>query len=81
MNGHPPERRVDLGRLAAEIEAIHRENENRDEVIAELRADVKELLALANRGRGGFWAGMTIASGLGAIAGWVATHFAVGPKP
>jgi hypothetical protein len=27
-----------------------------------------ELLALANRGRGGFWAGMTIASFLGGLA-------------
>jgi hypothetical protein len=70
------ERRVGLEGLAAEVAAIHRENESRDSEIADLRADVKELLALANRSRGGFWAGMAIASGLGSVAGWIATHLA-----
>lgn len=75
------ERRVDVSRLAAEIRAIHRENEGRDEVIGELRSDVKELLALANQSKGGFWAGMSIASGLGAAVGWFATHFITTPRP
>lgn len=69
-----PERRESISGLAAEIRAIHRENRVRDETIAELRDDIKELLALANKGRGGFWVGMTIASMLGAAASWVATH-------
>ena len=41
--------------------------------VAELRADVKELLALANKGRGGFWVGMTIASGISSLVGYL-TH-------
>ena len=35
--------------------------------VAELRKDVKELLALANKSRGGFWMGMVIASGVGGL--------------
>lgn len=74
----PEERRVGLEWLAAEVKALHRENDARDKVIEDLRYDVKELLALANRSKGGFWAGMTIASGLGSVIGWVVSHF--GPK-
>jgi len=32
---------------------------------------LEELLALANKGRGGFWAGMMIASFVGAIISYV----------
>ena len=41
--------------------------------VAELRKDVKELLALANKGRGGFWVGMTIASAISSFIGYF-TH-------
>lgn len=68
------ERRVELAGLAAEITAIHRENRKRDDKIDELQADIKELLALANKGRGGFWAGMTIASLLGSVLTWAVSH-------
>ena len=39
--------------------------------VAELRKDVKELLALANKSRGGFWMGMTIASGIGGLITYI----------
>jgi len=32
-----------------------------------VQKDVKELLALANKSRGGFWMGMVIASGIGGL--------------
>ncbi|CAB4121413.1 hypothetical protein UFOVP11_9 [uncultured Caudovirales phage] len=35
--------------------------------MAEIKKDVKELLALANKSRGGFWMGMVIASGVGGL--------------
>jgi len=42
----------------------------------ELRKDMKELLALANQSKGGFWMGMAIASFIGGlvsiiIRGWM----------
>lgn len=43
--------------------------------VAELKSDVKELLALANKSKGGFWAGMTLAAGIGSIVSWIATHW------
>jgi hypothetical protein len=60
--------------LVAEVEAIHRENAKRDLVIHDMAEDVKTLLALANQSRGGFWVGMSIASILGSVATFVATH-------
>lgn len=43
--------------------------------VAELRKDVKELLALANKSRGGFWMGMVIASGVGGFITYIANWF------
>ena len=48
----------DFGRLEAEVEHLQRE-------VADLRTDVKQLLELANKSKGGFWMGMTIASVVG----------------
>ncbi len=43
--------------------------------VAELKKDVKELLALANKSKGGFWAGMTLAAGIGSVVSWIAAHW------
>jgi hypothetical protein len=43
--------------------------------VAELRKDVKELLALANKSRGGFWMGMVIASGVGGLITYLTSWF------
>ena len=43
--------------------------------VDDLQKDVKTLLALANKSKGGLWAGMTIASMLGGAVSWVATHW------
>jgi len=48
----------DFGRLEAEVKALKAE-------LDDIKADVKSLLALANKSKGGFWMGMTIASGFG----------------
>jgi hypothetical protein len=36
-----------------------------------LSADVKSLLELANKGKGGFWVGMSIASAIGGFSGFI----------
>ena len=54
----------DFGRLEAEVQALQRE-------LNSIQADVKCLLELANKSKGGFWMGMTIAS----IVGGVITFF------
>jgi len=45
-----------------------------DKKIDRMEGQIEELLALANKGRGGFWMGMTIASSMGAVVAWVAGH-------
>jgi len=45
--------------------------------VAELRKDVKALLELANKGRGGFWAGMAIVSAFSTFVGFV-VHYLTG---
>jgi hypothetical protein len=48
--------------------------QNMDKKIDKMEGQIEELLALANKGRGGFWMGMTIASSLGAVTAWIASH-------
>jgi DNA anti-recombination protein RmuC len=55
----------DFGRLEAQVEALQKEMHS-------LSTDVKALLELANKGKGGFWMGMTIASFMGGIVTFVA---------
>jgi DNA anti-recombination protein RmuC len=50
----------EFGKLEAQVEALQGE-------VSDLRNDVKKLLELANKSKGGFWMGMTIASGIGGI--------------
>jgi hypothetical protein len=46
-----------------------------DKKIDKMERQVEELLALANRSKGGFWMGMTIASMAGGIITWFASHW------
>ena len=55
----------DFGKLEAQVEALQKEMHT-------LSADVKSLLELANKGKGGFWMGMTIASFMGGVITFVA---------
>jgi hypothetical protein len=45
--------------------------------VAELRKDVKQLLELANKGRGGLWAGMMVVSAISAFIGFL-SHYITG---
>ena len=54
----------DFGKLEAQVEALQKE-------MHLLSTDVKALLELANKGKGGFWMGMTIASFMGGIVTFI----------
>ena len=45
----------EFGRMKEQIEHLQKSQD-------ELARDMKEMLALANQGKGGFWAGMAIAA-------------------
>lgn len=69
MEGH--ERQVmsdidlrEFGKLEAQVESLQIE-------VQSLREDVKTLLELANKSKGGFWVGMAIASAMSGAAAFV----------
>ena len=45
-----------------------------DKKVDKLERGMEELLALANKGRGGFWVGMAIVSGVSSLIGYL-THW------
>ena len=55
----------EFGKLEAQVEALQVE-------VHGLRSDVKQLLEMANKSKGGFWVGMTIASTVGGMLTFVA---------
>ena len=54
---------VQYGRLIAQVENLTTKVDSMD-------SDVKELLALANKSKGGFWMGIAIASALSGFVAW-----------
>jgi hypothetical protein len=54
---------IQYGRLIAQVENLTSKVESMD-------SDIKELLALANKSRGGFWMGIAIASALSGFVAW-----------
>ena len=65
---------VRYGVLWQKVEDYERRFNVMDKKLDKMESQLEELVALANKGRGGFWMGMTIASGVGAVASWVITH-------
>jgi len=56
----------EFGKLEAQVEALQTE-------VAGLREDIKLLLEMANKSKGGFFVGMAIASVVGGFISFVAT--------
>lgn len=56
------------GKLVAQVEAMEKK-------IDKLELGMEELLELANRSKGGFWMGMTIASIVGGIVTFITSHW------
>ena len=54
------------GQLVAQVDALDKKVDSMDK-------DLKELLALANKGRGGMWFGMVFVSAVSAASGYI-TH-------
>ena len=48
--------------------------QNMDKKMDKMEQQISELLELANKSKGGLWAGMAIASALGAVVTWVMAH-------
>ena len=57
----------EFGKLEAQVEALQAE-------VSAMRDDIKALLEMANKSKGGFFVGMAIASIVGGIISFVATR-------
>ena len=51
--------------------------ETMEQEVSELRADVKTLLAMAERSKGGLWAGMMVVSTISSFIGFFSHYFTV----
>jgi hypothetical protein len=51
---------IEYGKLLEKVEAL-------EERVGSMEADLKQLLALANKSRGAFWVGLSVASFVGAL--------------
>jgi hypothetical protein len=63
---------VEYGSLLQKVQDL-------DKKVDKLEAGMEELLALANKGRGGFWAGMMIVSAISSVSGYI-IHWFQGAK-
>lgn len=66
---------VRYGVLWQKVEDYERRFNAMDKKLDRMELQIEELLALANKSRGGFWMGMTIASGVGGAISWVVSHW------
>lgn len=55
--------------------ALWQRVEELDKKVDKLESGMEELLALANKSRGGFWMGMVIASGVGGLFTSLVSHW------
>lgn len=56
------------GQLVAKVDALEKK-------VDKLEVGMEQLLELANKSKGGFWMGMTIASIVGGIVTFIGSHF------
>lgn len=70
----------DFGRLEGEVAALRRESVEMGRTIDKMADQLDRLTELANQSKGGLWAGMALASSLGGIATWLASHFQFLPR-
>ena len=59
---------VKIGVMWQKMETMEKE-------VSELRDDVKQLLELANKSKGGLWAGMAIVSAISSFMGFLIHYF------
>ena len=45
-----------------------------DKKVDKLERSIEELLALANKGKGGLWFGMSVVSAISALMGFIVSH-------
>lgn len=62
---------IDLVKYGVLWQKVH----DMDKKVDKMERNVEELLALANKGKGGLWLGMSIVSGVSAVVGYALNYF------
>jgi hypothetical protein len=62
---------VKYGVLWQKVEDYERRFDQMEVKIDKLESSIEKLVALANQGRGGFWAGMALVSALSSVVGYI----------
>lgn len=65
---------VKYGAMWQRVNDYERRFEVIDKKLDKMESHIEQLLELANKSKGGFWMGMTIASGVGGVVGWFLNH-------
>ena len=68
---------VRYGVLWQKVENYEQKFDAMERKMDKMEANLDHLIALANQGRGGFWMGMLIVSGISTVVGWF-IHLASG---
>jgi hypothetical protein len=69
---------VKYGVLWQKVEDYERRFDDMDKKMSKMEGQLEQLVALANQGRGGFWAGMALVSALSSAIGYVSHWFSKG---
>jgi hypothetical protein len=69
---------VKYGVLWQKVEDYERRFDDMDKKMTKMETHLEQLIALANKGRGGFWMGMVIVSAVSSLAGYVIHLFGRG---
>jgi len=62
---------VKYGVLWQKVEDYERRFDDMDKKMSKMESQLEQLVALANQGRGGFWAGMALVSAISSAMGYV----------
>ena len=66
---------VRYGVLWQKVQDYERRFDDMGKKIDRMEGQLDQLIALANQGRGGFWAGMVFVSAVSSVIGWVSHWF------
>lgn len=65
---------VKYGAMWQRVQDYERRFEAMDKKLDKMESQIEQLLELANKSKGGFWMGMTIASAAGGFITWLTGH-------
>jgi hypothetical protein len=66
---------VKYGVLWQKVQDYERRFDDMDKKMDKMENQLEKLVALANQGRGGFWAGMALVSAASSVVGYLSSYF------